>query len=88
MAEPNLTSVHTLASVAMGSFRYPATRVVLSGSGYAGPGVVLMLHEEGTRRNVAMSVPPELLDDAPALSDLLRRMLDQLWPAREPARLP
>ncbi len=71
----------------MGAGSYPATRVVLS-QGNAGPDVVLMLHEEGTRRNVAMSVRPELLDDAPALSDLLRRMLDQLWPARDPARLP
>jgi hypothetical protein len=87
MSTPSSSSVHTLTSVAMGGGRYPATRVVLS-AGNAGAGVVLMLHEEGTRRNVAMSVPPALLDDAPALSDLLGRMLDQVWPARDPARLP
>lgn len=82
--DPSSQLRHTLASVALGGGRYPATRVVLS-RGNAGPeAVVLMLHEEGTRRNTAQSVPLALLDDAPVLSDLLGRMLDTLWPARLP----
>lgn len=79
---------HTLVSAALGSGRYPPTRVVLN-RGPAPGSLVLMLHEEGTRRNVAHAVEPELLaDDGLRLSHVLEAMLETLWPAPTPGRLP